>query len=112
MVAVTQAAPHAAAPQAVRAWLDSLSPVYTDADRARFGAAYEMAHKRVGDARGADGEPLIARAIGTASILATQRLDPDSLTASLLFGLPASATYEHDVVAAAFGEDVAALVEG
>ena len=112
MVAVTQAAPHAAAPQAVRAWLDSLSPVYTDADRARFEAAYEMAHKGVGDARGTDGEPLIARAIGTASILATQRLDPDSLTASLLFGLPASATYEHDVVAAAFGEDVAALVEG
>jgi GTP pyrophosphokinase len=112
MVAVTQAAPHAAAPQAVRAWLDSLSPVYTDADRERFAAAYQMAQERVGDARGADGEPLIARALGTAGILAAQGLDPDSLTASLLVGLPASAKYEHDSVTAAFGEDVAALVEG
>ena len=112
MVAVTQAAPHAAAPQAVRAWLDSLSPVYTDADRERFAAAYQMAQERVGDARGADGEPLIARALGTAGILAAQRLDPDSLTASLLVGLPASAKYEHDSVTAAFGEDVAALIEG
>ena len=88
MVAVTQAAPQAAAPQAVGAWLDSLAPVYTDADRERFAAAYEMARERVGDARGADGEPLIERALGTAGILAAQRLDPDSLTASLLVGLP------------------------
>jgi GTP pyrophosphokinase len=107
MVAVTHAAP-----QAVGAWLDSLSPVYTDADRARFAAAYEMAQERVADIRGADGEPLVARGLGTAGILAAQRLDPDSLTASLLVGLPAAAAYEHDAVVAAFGEDVAALVEG
>jgi len=44
MVAVTHAAPQAAAPQAVSAWLESLGPVYTDADRARFAAAYELAH--------------------------------------------------------------------
>ena len=55
MVAVTHAAPQAAAPQAVGAWLESLGPVYTDADRARFAAAYELAHATLGDARGADG---------------------------------------------------------
>ena len=111
MVAVTHAAPHAA-PQAVGAWLDSLSSIYTQADRDRFAAAYEMAHARLDDARGADGEPLIARALGTAGILAAQRFDPDSLVASLLVGLPMASGYEHDAVVAAFGADVAALIEG
>src|SRR6478735_11041870 len=104
MVAVTHAAPQAAAPQAVNAWLDSLTPVYTATDRSRFATAYETARDAFGDLRHAEGEPLIARALGTAGILAAQRLDPDSLTASLLVGLPASAKYEHDSVTAAFGE--------
>ena len=59
MVAVTHAAPQAAAPQAVRAWLDSLASVYTDADRARFAAAYETARAALGDARNAEGERLL-----------------------------------------------------
>src|SRR5690348_15052977 len=107
MVAVTHAPPHA-----VGAWLDSLAPVYTVADRERFLAAYRMAHERHGDAAGADGEPFVARALGAASILAAQRLDPDSIVAALLLGLPASARYERDAVAGAFGNDVAMLVEG
>ena len=39
MVAVTHAAPQAAAPQAVGAWLDSLAPVYKANDRERFANA-------------------------------------------------------------------------
>ena len=112
MVAVTHAAPQAAAPQAVGAWLESLGPVYTDADRARFAAAYELAHATVGDARGADGESLIARALGTAGILAAQRFDPDSLIAALLMGLPATGSYDERRIATEFGADVAALVTG
>ena len=112
MVAVTHAAPHAAVPQAVGAWLDTLSPVYSADDRARFAAAYAMAQERVGERRGADGEVLVARSLGTAGILAAQRLDPDSLTAALLVALPAAAAYEREAVAATFGADVAALVEG
>jgi (p)ppGpp synthase/HD superfamily hydrolase len=112
MAAVTHAAPRAAAPQAVRAWLDTLPPIYTGADRERFAAAYAMAEERIGDAKGGDGEALVSRALGTAGILAAQRLDPDSLTASLLIGLPASARHDPDAVVAAFGGDVAALVEG
>jgi GTP pyrophosphokinase len=112
MVAVTHAAPLAAVPHAVGAWLDSLSDVYGDADRARFAAAYAMAQEALGDAIGAEGEPLVARALGTASILAAQRFDPDSLTAALLVGLPASGRYERDAVTSAFGDHVASLVEG
>ena len=107
MVAVTHAAP-----QAVGAWLDSLSDVYTDADRDRFLAAYGMAQDREGDTRGADGEPLLARSLGAASILAAQRFDPDSLTAALLLGLPLSARYERESIVATFGDDVATLIEG
>ena len=42
MVALTHAAPPAAVPEAVGAWLDSLADVYSDADRRRFSAAYAM----------------------------------------------------------------------
>jgi hypothetical protein len=73
MVAVTHAAPQAAAPHAVGAWLESLAPVYAVADRARFAAAYEMAQARLDAIEGTDGEPLLARAFGTARILAAQR---------------------------------------
>jgi GTP pyrophosphokinase len=112
MVAVTHAAPQAAAPQAVGAWLESLGPVYNESDRARFAAAYELARESLGDALGADGEPLLARALGTAGILATQRFDPDSLLAALLMGLPAVASYDERRITTQFGADVAALVAG
>src|SRR5689334_6341836 len=112
MVAVTHAAPQAAAPQAVRAWLDSLADVYTDTDRARFAAAHEIAREALGDAQNADGEPMLARALGTAGILAAQRLDPDSLTSALLIGLPALDDYDERRVVSEFGTDVATLIGG
>jgi GTP pyrophosphokinase len=112
MVAVTHAAPQAAAPQAVRAWLDSLASVYTDADRARFAAAYETARAALGDARNAEGERLLERALGAAGVLAAQRLDPGSVTASLLVGLPNVAGYDAQRIVGEFGADVEALVSG
>src|SRR4029079_11904732 len=77
-----------------------------------FAAAYELAHATLGDARGADGESLIARALGTAGILAAQRFDPDSLIAALMMGLPAVGSYDERRIATKFGADVAALVTG
>ena len=110
MVAVTHAAPPAAVPQAVAAWLSSLSPVYAVADRERVAAAYDMARTRLGDARGHDGELLIETALGTAIILSSQRLDPDSLVSALLLGLPGAAGFDAAAVEARFGKDVATLV--
>ncbi len=112
MVAVTHAAPQAAAPQAVRAWLDSLAPIYTDSDRDRVGAAYEFARDALVDARNEDGEPLLARALGTAGIVAAQRLDPDSITSALLIGLPGRPGYDEREVVSRFGADVATLISG
>ena len=112
MVAVTHAAPQAAAPQAVQAWLDSLAAIYTDSDRERFRAAYEFARSALGEARNQDGEPMLARALGTASIVAAQRLDPDSIASALLIGLPGQPAYDEKEVVSRFGDDVATLIGG
>jgi hypothetical protein len=57
MVAVAHAAPQAAAPQAVSAWLDSLVADYSDTERASLADAFEYARARTADAAMADGEP-------------------------------------------------------
>ncbi|HET8876768.1 MAG TPA: hypothetical protein VFO53_10605, partial [Casimicrobiaceae bacterium] len=75
MVAVTHAAPQAAAPQAVSAWLDSVASTYGAPARATLERAIALARERCGDAVMPDGESVLARALGTASILAAIRLD-------------------------------------
>ncbi|MBS0327009.1 MAG: bifunctional (p)ppGpp synthetase/guanosine-3',5'-bis(diphosphate) 3'-pyrophosphohydrolase [Proteobacteria bacterium] len=112
MATATPAAPEAAAPPAIAAWLAELPPVYTDADRARFEAAYTFAHGQLGDARGGDGEPLIDRTLGTAAIVSAQRLDPDSITAALLHVLPGRAGFDPEGIRARFGDTVASLIAG
>ncbi|MFO1305871.1 MAG: bifunctional (p)ppGpp synthetase/guanosine-3',5'-bis(diphosphate) 3'-pyrophosphohydrolase [Burkholderiales bacterium] len=112
MVAVLHAAPQAAAPQAVAAWLDSLVPEYSDAERASFAEAIEFARARTGDAAMADGESALDRALGTATILASLKLDADSLRAALLLGVPVAGAFDADEIKARFGEDVATLVAG
>ena len=56
--------------------------------------------------------PSLDRALGAATILAGLKLDPDSIRAALLLGLPVAGTFEPDAIAAEFGADVATLVAG
>ena len=112
MVAVLHAAPQNAAPQAVAAWLDTLSSEYSVAERTSFAAAFEYARSRCSDAAMPDGESALDRALGTATILAGLKLDPDSIRAALLLGLPVAGTFDADALAADFGADVATLVAG
>ncbi len=112
MVAVLHAAPQAAAPQAVSAWLDSLVADYSEAERKSFAEALEFARAHTGDALMADGEPALDRALGTATILAGLKLDADSLRAALLLGVPVAGAFDVDEVRERFGEDVATLVAG
>ena len=112
MVAVLHAAPLTAAPEAVAAWLDTLSREYSAEERAAFAAAFEHARSQCGDATMPDGESVLDRALGTATILAGLKLDPDSIRAALLLGLPVAGAFEPEVVAAQFGADVATLVAG
>ncbi|HEY5307229.1 MAG TPA: bifunctional (p)ppGpp synthetase/guanosine-3',5'-bis(diphosphate) 3'-pyrophosphohydrolase, partial [Casimicrobiaceae bacterium] len=112
MVAVLHAAPLTAAPQAVTAWLDSLSRDYSADERASFAAAFAHARECCADAAMPDGESVLERALGTATILAGLKLDPDSIRAALLLGLPVTGAFDTEAVASVFGADVATLVAG
>src|SRR5438477_4713082 len=112
MVAVVHAAPRAAAPQAVAAWLESLAPTYQSSVRERFAAALELARDGCGDARLPDGQSALDRAVGAAMIVASLHVDPDSIVAALLSGLPAANRFDVDQVETRFGPDVATLVAG
>src|SRR4051794_15496383 len=112
MVAVLHAAPRTDAPQAIAAWLDGLRGIYPDDDLEAIEAAFVYARDRCQDAHTRDGELLIDRGLGTATILAGQKLDAASVRAALLSGLPAAHAFDADEVGARFGADVAALVAG
>src|SRR5438874_11283534 len=112
MVAVLHAAPRAAAPQTVAAWLESLAPTYQLSVRETFATALDLARDRCADARLPDGEAVLDRAVGTATIIASLHLDPDSIVAALLSGLPAVNAFDADAIQAKFGADVATLVGG
>src|SRR5438045_4347138 len=112
MVAVLHAAPRAAAPQAVAAWLESLAPTYQASVRDRFAAALELARDGCGDARLPDGQRALDRAVGAAMIVASLHVDPDSIVDALLSGLPAANRFDVDQVETRFGPDVATLVAG
>ena len=112
MVAVLHAAPQAAAPDAVAAWLDSLANDYTAAERDAFAAAFDYAREHTDDAAMAEGEPALERALGTATILAGLKLDADSIRSALLLGVPVAGAFDSEEVTARFGADVATLVAG
>ena len=112
MVAVLHDAPRAAAPQTVAAWLESLAPTYQPSVRETFATAFDLARERCGDARLPDGEGVLDRAVGAATIIASLHLDPDSIVAALLSGLPAVDAFDADDIQARFGADVATLVGG
>ncbi len=112
MVAVAHSAPEASAPQAVAAWLATLRGVYPQDDLDAFEAALVDARERCGDVRGRDGEPLIDRALGAATILAGLKLDAGTVRAALLTGLPGANAFDPDDVGARYGADVATLVAG
>jgi GTP pyrophosphokinase len=112
MVAVLHAVPETGAPQAVAAWLDGLRGTYPEADLRMLEAAFAYARERNGDTRGRDGERLIDRATGTATILAGLRLDAATVEAGLLIGLPAAKAFDAEEVTTRFGADVATIVAG
>ena len=112
MVAVLHAAPQAAVPEAVAAWLETLAHDYSPEERASLAAAVDYARLHTGNAAMADGEPALDRALGTATLLAGLKLDVDSLRAALLLGVPVAGAFDAEETQARFGADVATLVAG
>jgi GTP pyrophosphokinase len=96
----------------IDAWLASLRGTYPDADIESFRAAQAHARSLAADVLSRDGEPLALHAAGTAEIVASLKLDPATVRAALLIGLPATKKFDGDDLAQRFGADVAGLVTG
>src|SRR5690349_9063509 len=112
MVAVLHAAPETSAPHAIAAWLAGLRGIFPEDDLQAIEAAFVYAREHCDDLTSRDGEALIDRALGTATILAGLKLDAASIRAALLIGIPAAHAFDVDEVTARFGADVATLVAG
>jgi GTP pyrophosphokinase len=112
MVAVLHSTPGASAREAISAWLETLRGVYPADDVASIEAAFDYARERCGDAPGRDGEALLDRAVGAATIVAGLKLDAGTIRAALLLGLPVAKAFDAEEVGQRFGADVAALVAG
>jgi GTP pyrophosphokinase len=116
MVAVVRAAAKAASPiatpESLAAWLEQMGAVYSPEERAGIARAVELAQPRYGKLASLDGEPWIDRALGTANIVASLRLDADSVRAAVLLGLPHLAGFEAEKLAESCGAEVAQIVVG
>jgi len=97
---------------AIETWLESLRGTYPDDDIAQFRAAHAYARSLAAAAPTRDGEPLALHAAGTAVHVAALKLDPATVRAAFLIGLPAVKNFDADDLAQRFGPDVAALVAG
>jgi GTP pyrophosphokinase len=116
MVAVVRAAPAKSSslsnPEALAAWLDQVGGAYSAIERADFAKAVEFVRSRYGDLRTSDSEPWLDRALGTAAIVASLRLDAESVRAAVLMGLPDLTGFDTDALAESFGVPVAQVVVG
>ena len=72
--------------------------------------ALALARERVGEAAGGSGEPIVAHALGTLSILEQLRVDEPTRVAAVLFGLGDAVPLE--AIGTRFGEEVGTLVDG
>ncbi|HET9123956.1 MAG TPA: bifunctional (p)ppGpp synthetase/guanosine-3',5'-bis(diphosphate) 3'-pyrophosphohydrolase [Solirubrobacteraceae bacterium] len=81
-----------------------------DRDRVREAFVYACVHH--GDQRRMSGEDFITHPVGVAKICAGMRLDTETLCAALLHDTVEDTSASLDEVRAAFGEEIAGLVDG
>jgi GTP pyrophosphokinase len=99
-------------PEALTAWLEQAAAAYSPDERAAIAKALDFARERYGELRASDGEPWLDRALGTAGIVASLKLDATSVRASLLLGLPDLAGFDPEALEEGFGEEIAQIVVG
>jgi GTP pyrophosphokinase len=94
------------------AWLSAIGQRLGDSDQALIARALALATERYADRSSALGESLLSHCREVAGILATLRLDADTLAAALLSGLPLVDSAWQERVEPAFGPSAATLVDG
>ncbi|MBA2763606.1 MAG: bifunctional (p)ppGpp synthetase/guanosine-3',5'-bis(diphosphate) 3'-pyrophosphohydrolase [Thermoleophilaceae bacterium] len=81
-------------------------------DRDLIARAFEFSYERHANQRRRSGEEFITHPVGVAKICAGMRLDSQTLCAALLHDTVEDTTASLEEVRAAFGDEVAALVDG
>ena len=93
-------------------WLAGIDAAYAPDDAALLLRATELAATAYDGRALPTGEPVLAHAIGTASIVANMRLDAETLAAAILHALPEHLEGALDKLRVEFGPTVLQLVEG
>ncbi len=88
--------------------LDYLS----DEQKAKVKAAFEFGAARHSGQTRASGKPYISHPVAVAEIIASMRLDVESVCAAILHDVIEDTGTSYDEISAEFGEDVAVIVEG
>src|SRR5262249_6735730 len=116
MVAVVRPAPSSsltrAGPETFAAWLERVGAAYPADERAAIAKALDAARARYGEERASVGDPWLARALGTAEIVAWLRLDAVSVRAAILLGFPALSGFDAATLSENFGDEIAQIVVG
>jgi len=112
MVALINAASSTESADVYAARIAQAATGYSAAERAAIEAAFELARSRYGDALTSEGERWLARATGTAAIVAELKLDAASVRAALLIGIPDSLGFDEQSFSTEVGDEVARLVIG
>jgi len=84
----------------------------TDDQRARVKQAFEFGAARHAGQTRASGKPYISHPVAVAEIIAGMRLDVESLCAAILHDVIEDTGTSQEELAAAFGEEIAGIVEG
>src|SRR5574340_749603 len=93
-------------------WLQAMEARFSGTDLASIRRAVELAASLYAEKTTLTGAPLLDHALGTASILATQNMDVESIVAAVLQAATEGAPERAEQVAEGFGRGVAALVDG
>jgi GTP pyrophosphokinase len=94
------------------ATLAHLSARLSDADQGLVARALDFARNELSQRTTADGEPALAHAVGTASVLSGLPLEGGAVAAALLHDMPDFLSRSHDALREAVSPDVASLVDG
>jgi GTP pyrophosphokinase len=93
-------------------WLETLPPVFSPVEVEAFGRALDFCLPLYAEERLPIGEPIVRHVQGMVSILASLRVDIDTLLACVLCSVPDYMNEYRETLEGAFNSTVAHLVEG
>ncbi|MQM39437.1 GTP pyrophosphokinase [wastewater metagenome] len=93
-------------------WVERLPLSPDDGGRALLERAWTDALAGYGEAERPSGESYMAHAVAVAGVVASLRLDAETVAAALLHDLPSFPDYDSETLRRRFGGDIATMVDG